>query len=467
MKIGLIGGSYQQRSLPFDAQRTVNLYPIFDEQGKEVASLYGTPGLSLFGNANITGGCRNCFASSNGRAFLVIGLNLVEVDSAGIATLRGTLDSFRGNVSIDENLNQLAICDGTSVYIFTYATNVFAKVTDPDLPASVGTITYIDGYFIVNENSTGRFYISALNNGLSWAALDFATAETAPDALLRPIRAAGQLWLFGTRSGEIWSNTGDASFPYQRISGAEIPTGIMAAHTAVEHAGSIFWVGSNYQGDGVVYRANGFSPQRVSTEAIELRIRQATDRANMRALTYQADGHDFYILTGGGLETTLVYDVTTNLWHERSYLNNGVHDLHLMGGVMFAFGKHLVGDRRNSNIYELSSDVYSDNGDAIQRERIFTHLNDEGRFNRYNKLEIGIENGVGLQTGQGSNPLASLLLSTDGARTWSGSCQASIGRVGKYQTKIVFRRLGIADQMTFRLIISEPVKIAITGAYLE
>ncbi len=465
MKIGLVGPSYQQRSLPFDAQRTINLFPVFDDQGKEVASLYGTPGLSQF-SVTGTGATRTCFSSSNGRAFTVSGTEFYEVLSNGTSVLRGSLDTFQGNVSIDENLNQLAICDETSVYIFTYATNAFAKVTDPDIPSS-GTITYINGYFVVNQNNTGRFYISSLNDGTAWAALDFATAENAPDRLVRVIRAAGQLWLLGERSTEIWTNTGDSAFPFQRISGAEMPVGIMAAHTAVEIGNSIYWLGGNGEGNSIVYRADGFTPQPISTDAICFAINKATDKENIRGFSYQQDGHEFYILTGGGLETSLVYDITTGLWHERSYNDNGIHTPHLMAGIMFAFGKHLIGDRRSGVIYEMSLALYSDAGTEIKRERIFTHLSDEGRPNRYNSLEIGFETGVGLQSGQGSNPLATLLLSRDGARTWSGSYQASLGAVGEYQTRVVFRRLGIARQMTFRIIISEPVKIAITGAYLE
>ncbi len=466
MKIGLVGASYRQRSLPFNAQRSINLYPVLDQSGVEISALYGTPGLSQFAVAG-TGPIRACFASSNGRAFVVSGTELYEVLSNGTTSLRGTLDTFRSNVTIDENLNQLAICDGQSVYILTYATNAFAKVTDPDLPASVGTITYIDGYFVVNQNNTGRFYVSELNDGLAWTALDFATAESAPDALSRVVRAVGQLWLLGTRSTEIWTNSGDVAFPFQKIAGAEIPIGVMSPHTAIDFGGSLMWVGADYEGEGIVYRANGFTPQRVSTEPIEIAIRAATDKSQIKAMTYQQDGHAFYILTGGGLETSLVYDLTTNEWHERAYMSNGIYEEHLMGGVMFAFGKHLVGDRRNGYVYNMSHEFYSDNGDEIGRERVFAHLSDENKFNRYNRLEIGMEVGVGLQTGQGVNPKISLQLSKDGARTWSDSQIAEIGAIGNYQTKVVFRRLGIADKMTFRIKISDPVKVALTGAYLD
>ena len=466
MKIGLIGGSYQQRSLPFDAQRSINLFPVFDEQGKEVASLYGTPGLSLFTNTG-SGMTRACFSSSNGRAFTVSGTELYEVFSGGTSTLRGTLDTFSTNITIEENLTQMAICDGTSLYIFTYATNTIAKVTDADFPTSVGTVTYVNGYFIVNQNDTGRFYISALNDGTSWAALDFATAETAPDRLLRVIRLSGQLCLFGERSTEVWTNTGDSSFPFQRISGAEMPEGILSPYSAIEIGSSVYWLGSSVGGNGIVYRTNGFTPERISTEAIEVFISRATDKENIKSMSYQKDGHLFYILTGGGLETTLVFDATTQVWHERSYNNNGLHETHLMGGLMFAFGKHLVGDRIGGTVYEMGEAFYSDNGVEIKRERVFTHLSNENKPNRYNSLELGFESGVGLQSGQGENPKVLLQLSKDGARTWSGNYLASLGRVGKYQTRVVFRRLGIANQMTFRIIITDPVKVCITGAYLE
>lgn len=466
MKVGLIGPSYQQRSLPFDAQRTVNLFPVFDEQGKEVAALYGTPGLEAFATAG-GGPTRGGFSSTNGRVFFVSGDVLYEISSLGVATARGTLNTNTGNVTIEENATQLFICDGEDGYVLTYATNVFAVVSDVDFP-SAKTSTYIDGYFVVNENNTGKFFISSLNDGTTWAALDYATAESSPDQLSRVLRAVGQLWLFGNKTTEIWTNTGDSAFPFQKISGAELTVGIMAPHTALEASGSAVWVGESATGSGVVYRAKGFSPQRISTEAIEIKIAAASDKTTMKAMTYIQDGHEFYVLTGGGLETSLVYDFSTNLWHERAYTSvSGDFETHLASCIVFGFNEFLVGDRRNGSIYKLKQDVYSDNGNVIARERTFTHLSDELKQTRYNELRLGFETGVGLQTGQGSNPTVSLQLSKDGARTWSGSYQASIGAVGKYQTNVTFRRLGVADQMTFRIRITDPVKVAIVGAYLN
>lgn len=467
MKIGLVGASYQQRSLPFDAQRTINLFPIMDETGKETSALYSVPGKSLFATAGI-GAVRGGFTSTNERAFVVSGAILYEVFSDGTTTSRGAFDTSSGNVTIAENLTQLAICDTQYLYIFTYSTNTFAKVTDADFPSSVGTVTSLDGYFIVNKNNTGRFYHSALNDGTSWDALNFATAESSSDNLLSVKSALGQLWLFGTKTVEIWTNTGDSNFRFRRISGAKIETGLIAAHVPLEIDNSIIWVGNDSYGQGIVYRAQGFSPVRISTTPIEKRIQEATDHNNMRSFAYQEEGNTFYVLTGGGLETSLVYDLTTQQWHERAYLNaEGNFEQDLASCHFFAFGKHLVGDRINGNIYELSLNYYTDGGgEALARERVYTHLSDEGRLTRFNSLEIGFETGVGLQSGQGTNPLVSLALSKDGARTWIDCGTTSIGMVGQYGKKVIFRRLGVAEQMTFKIRITEPVKVAIIGSYL-
>jgi hypothetical protein len=465
MKIGLVGPTSQQRSLPFDAQRTINLFAVFDDQGKEVAALYGTPGLDLFASAG-NGPIRGGFASANGRAFVVSGDTLYELESSGTASNRGTLNTGSGNVTIDENSTQLFVCDGDDGYTLTYSSNAFAVVAG-DFP-SAGTVTFIDGYFVVNSNDTGRYYISTINDGTAWAALDFASAESSPDKLLRVLRAAGQLWLFGAKSGEIHTNTGDASFPFQKISGADFSIGIMAPHTAVSLGGSVLWVGANDNGSGIVYKANGFRPERISTEAIEIMIAAATDKENMKAFSYQMDGHEYYVLTGGGLETSLVFDLTTNLWHERAFLeDDGTFSNHLASCFLFAFDKHLVGSRADGSVYELSLDAYDDNGDEIARERIFTHVSNEGQPVRYNELELGFETGVGVQSGQGSDPVAQVSFSKDGGRTYGTPVSVSIGAVGEYSTKARIRRIGIAEQLTIKVRITDPVKVAMTGSYLR
>lgn len=466
MKIGIVGTSYQERSLPFDAQRLVNFYPVFDQTGKEVAALYGTPGLALFATAG-TGPIRGAFVATNERAFVVSSGALYEVFSDGTSTSRGSLLTTTGNVTIDENGTQLMICDGTYGYIFTYATDAFAQISDGDFP-SAGTMTFIDGYFVVNKNNSGAFYISDLNNGTAWDALDFATAESSPDNLVRVINAVGQLWLFGTKTTEIWQNTGGSLFPFQRISGAAMGMGCYAAHTVIAIDNSVFWVGKDANGALIVFRAQGFTPSRISTNSIEYYLQSSDLDSTLRAYTYQQDGHVFYVLTGGGLPTTLVYDISTQMWHERAFLNTlGEYEQHLGCCGMYAFGKFLVGSRLNGKIYEMSLDIYDDDGFPLAADRVYTHISQEDQRIRYSQLVIGCETGVGNQSDPAQEPLISMRLSKDGARTWSNWYTTSMGKVGEYLGRVVFRRLGIAKMLTFHIRITDPVKRAITGSYLS
>lgn len=467
MKIGLFGGTGKMRSKPYNDERTINLIPIIQQGAREPTMLLGTPGLDTFAVAG-SGAVRENFSSATGRAFAVSLDGLYEVFSDGSTSLLGTLLTSTGNVTMAENPTQLAICDGTYGYIFTYATNVFVQITDVDFPLAA-TLDYIDGYFIVNKKGTGQFNISALNNGLSWAALDFATAESSPDGLQRVVNSLGQLWLIGTYTSEVWTNTGASPFPFQRIAGGVLQVGTCSAFTAVTIGNTLFWVGQDKQGRGVVYAARGFSPQRVSNEAIEIMLQTATDLTDTKAFSYQQDGHVYYILTGGGLATSLVYDLTTQLWHERAYENNSAYEQWLANCHMFAFGYNLVGDRRNGNIYRMALDVYTENGEAIVRERTFNHLSDEGKRFRLNELEIAMETGVGLTSGASVNtdPVCQLYVSKDGARTWIGAFTAAIGKIGEYNKKVAFRRLGVFEVATFRLILATKTKIALIGGYLK
>lgn len=467
MRIELVGDSYQAWSPVFNFERTVNMFPVFNRDGRDIAALYGTPGLSLFGTAG-TGAMRNCFRSrKNGRVFFVSGSILYEIDAAGNETSRGSLNQSSGNITMDENETQMAICDGSSVYIFTYSTNDFAEVTDPDLPEA-GTITTIDNYFVINEVNTGRFYISALGDGTSWNALDFKSAETSPDKILRVFNGVGQLWAFGENTTELFSNTGASDFPFEKISNGDFDVGILAPNSVQSIGRSIIWLGRDEYGDGVVYETTSISPEPISTPAISIRLQKATNPEDIVSWVYQEKGFTFYVLTGGGLETSLVYNKTNGLWHERAYTNaDGNFEQHRGNCCVFAFGKQLVGDRENGNIYEMDMDIYSDNGDDIVRERIYRHLYRESNRIRYSELEIGVESGVGLQNGQGSDPKLALYLSKDSGRTFSLFGTADIGAAGNFFETLRFRNLGVAEEMTFKVRISDPVKVALVGSYLK
>lgn len=462
MDAGVVGGSSQQASLPFNAERTVNMYAVLDQQGKKPASLYARPGNAVFATLG-SGAGRGAFTATNGRAFVVSGSQLYELLAGGTGTVLGSLLTSSGDITMAENGVQLAICDGVDLYILTYATNTFQRVVNPNLP-SAASVTFLDGYFVVNRSFTsGIFQISAPFDGLNWAALDFASAESSPDSLLRVAVVFGQLFLFGDISIEPWNNTGAATFPFQRVnSSSQISVGVAAPSTILELDNTAFWVGKDKNGTGVVYRADGYSPKRISTEAVELRLQAAPSISTLKAMAYQEAGHTFYIITGGGMETAQVYDVSTNLWVEWSYFNSsGNYELPLTNDLFYAFGKTLALDRASGKVYEQSSKYYSDDGEEIACDRIFTHIFDNGNPFLIKNLILNFETGVGNTTVE--NPKAMLYLSNDGGRTFYTYYEAFMGKAGEFLSRVVFWRLGRHRQCTFRVRVTDSVKRVITG----
>lgn len=247
MKVGLVGPSYQERSLDLDAQRTVNLYPVVDPQGKETTALYGTPGLSAFASVpNDAQALRGLFTSANGRCFGVASNMLFEIFAGGTCSIRGFMGVSSGAVftepvTMDENGFELAICDGQDLWIYSYTLGTISKVADADADfPGAATVCFMDGYFVFNDPDTGKFYITSLYEGNEVAALDFASAESSPDDIVCVKKVLGMLWLFGKRTIEPWANQGGGDFPFSRVEGATMDVGCAGAHTVQVLDNSVF-----------------------------------------------------------------------------------------------------------------------------------------------------------------------------------------------------------------------------------
>jgi hypothetical protein len=77
--------------------------------------------------------------------------------------------------------------------------------------------------------------------------------------------------------------------------------------------------------------------------------------------------------------------------------------------------------------------------------------------------------GAGLVLGQGSDPQATLEISRDSAHTFVNAGNAPLGKLGEYQDRAIWRRLGRAraDRLVIRVTQTDPVPCAWTGAWLR
>jgi hypothetical protein len=399
MKTPILGSTYVTRSVNAADARMVNLFPeIIPEAGKEPAFLQRAPGLKFTQTIGL-GPIRGLWTFSNASAvaFVVSGTELYKINTSYIATKIGDV-SGTGPVSIADNGTQVFIaCNGPS-FIYNNTTNVFQQITDPDFPGAV-TVGYLDGYFVFNEPNSQRIWVTSLLNGTDIDPLDFASAEGAPDGVAGLIIDHREAWVFGTNSVEVWYDAGAADFPLQRIQGAFNEIGCVAPYSIAKLDNGLFWLGADARGQGIVYRANGYTGQRISTHAVEWQIQQYSNLSDAVAYTYQQDGHAFYVLIFPSANTTWVYDVSTQAWHERAGFENGAFTRHRSNCQMAFNGDVIVGDFESGNIYAFDLDTYADNGQIQKWLRSWRALpTGQNNLKRtaQHSLQLDCESGVGL-----------------------------------------------------------------------
>jgi hypothetical protein len=505
MKTPILGSAYVARSVNAADNRMVNLFPeIVPEAGKEPAFLNRAPGLKFLATIGI-GPIRGlwAFSSSDSTAFVVSGTELYKITTAYAPTLLGTV-AGTGPVSLADNGTQLFIAANGPSYIYNNTTNAFGQITDPDFPGAV-TVCYLDGYFVFNEPNSQKLWVTALLDGTSIDPLEFASTEGSPDGLVAVASNFREVWAFGTNSIEVWYDSGATDYPLQRIQGAFNELGCAAPYSVAKMDNGMFWLGRDRRGQGIVYRANGYTAQRISTHAVEWQIQQYSNLSDAIAYTYQQDGHSFYVLIFPTANTTWVYDAATQAWHERAGFVNGAFTRHRSNCQMAFNNKIVVGDFENGNIYSFDLEDYSDNG-SIQKwlrswRALPTGTNNLKRTAQHS-LQLDIEAGVGLngfvtseviylmteddnfliaennnfliadqETGftQGADPAVMLRWSDDGGHTWSNEHWSTIGKIGEYYRRVFWRRLGMTLKLrdrVYELSGTDPIKIAIMGAEL-
>lgn len=469
-----IGGSYSSRSKKINCERTVNLYPELETPtSKTPTALLPTPGKVLFTNVG-TGGIRGMFRFDAARSIVVSGTSVILLRADGTSVPLGTCTAGSTPVSMASNGSKVVLVmggAGSKGYIIDPVALTFNEITDPDY-LGADKVDFLDGRFVFNVSGTGKFQYTPLYS-TDFNALDFATAEGFPDNLISLIVDHRELWLFGETTTEVFYTVSDVDNPIQRIQGSFIETGIGAAHSVAKVDNTIVWMGADDRGDCVVYKANGYTPLRISDHALEYQINQINEVHGVSdavAYSYQQEGHTFYVLNFPAANKTFAYDASTGLWCDREWYDEDTGTGNRDRGqchMKFA-GKNLIGDWETGNIYYLSLDDFTDNGGLIRRIRRAPHLGDPNMRNViYDWLRVDMEVGVGLSVAPGSsghNPMAVLRVSDDGGKTFEFEQSEPIGKLGETKTFVQFSGLGASKDRVFEFVVTDKVKVVLLGA---
>lgn len=442
--------THKTRSEAANASRLINLFvEALPQDSQSDVVLYGTPGTVPFCELPTFG--VEFLHEMRGTLYAGTSEALYVIDQWGDWTHINNV-TLNGRVSVADNGRTMVFVDGHRGYAYSPEDGFWELGGSGWYPAD--TVTYQDGYFIFNRAGTGQFFISLLFS-TDFNALDFATAMGAPDDTVAVQSSHRELWVFGTKTIEVWYNSGNPDFPFERMQGTFATKGLGAKHSVALMDNSILWLGD----DGIVYRANGYVPQRISTFSVEWAIAHGR-RDDAFAYVYGESGHTFYVLTFPEQGQTWVYDAATRLWHERSHYEWGRHHSNCHATC---YGKELVGDFQNGMIYQMDNYAYKDWTDPIRRVAISPPITNRRKRAFMRAMEIHMEAGANI----GENPQARLQWSNDGGQTWSEGHWSPLGKLGQYLARVRWNRLGSFRERCFKLVITEPIPIAIIKAFAE
>jgi hypothetical protein len=322
-----------------------------------------------------------------------------------------------------------------------------------------------DNYIIYNRPGTQQW---AATSPLSVVtpALSFSSKDGAPDNLVAAVVSNRSVYLLGETTSEGWVDAGLFPFPFQRIQGTSTQHGCAAKNSIARLGNSFAYLSQDDRGQALVVYVDGYSVTQISTHAVTNSL-QGQVISDAVGYTYQMEGHECYVLTFPTADFTWVYDLATQLWHKWLSVDSfNVFHRHRSNCSAVFQGEVIVGDYENGKIYALSSTTYTEDGALIRRLRRCPHLVADFNQVQYARLQVQFQPGVGLSTGQGSDPQAMLRWSNDGGSTFSNEYWKGIGKIGKYANRCIWRRLGSARDRVFEVVVTDPVKAVIISADL-
>lgn len=466
MQLEIGTGFYQSESLPFAAQRCINWRPIVAEAGalsqRALFDVQGINTLSLTG-ATVNGMNRGA-AVVAGVPYYINGNNLYSITRGLVVTDHGQIEGTK-RVSLANNGQYLVIVDpGNKSYVFNNEDSTLVQITDTDFIVS-DTVSFKDGYFIFTASDGSVFFISSLNDPLSYNALDFGSADVRPDKIVASFVNHNELFIPGEETIELFQNVGGADFPFLRVPGGDTQKGVYARHSLIDFDNSFVFVGGAVNEQAAIWRMGG-GVRKISTAAIDNEIQKFTQEeiADAFAMTKAVKGsfEVYFTFTSSSIPSkTFVYDATAsalsgeNVWYERQ---SGVTDNKWrVNSIVNVYGQLWVGDAFDGRIGQLDKDTHTEYGEVIFRQKASRPFTNDQTPAFIDELKLTMESGVG-NIGEDA-PQIRMDFSDDGAQTFSNEFWRTYGKIGRRERLPSWRRQGrVPRNRVVRFTTTENVK---------
>lgn len=367
----------------------------------------------------------------------------------------------------------LYIASGKLIYTTDGLTTI--APTDPNTPAATH-VAWLNSKFIANVPESNQFLFTDTNPATNliendyWSSVDNpVTCETKGDHLESLMVAWNEVYAWGTEGLQIFQD--DGVTPFVNIPGAFAEAGIEAVYSVIRSDNTIFAL-CVIDGKRCVVRFEGRTPKIVS-EPIARILAELPTASDALGSIISVGGIAIYLLQFPSAGQTWAYDFKNDTWSRWGYWNHikGEHDNFIGQHSCFAktWNKHLIMSRIDGKIYELSRDVFTDDGNEIVSFRRTGWIDHGNAWKRkrsdqfYMKCKVK-EQVIDPATGEIEKVTMLLRWRDNGNPVWSsyveiplnpdyqGDCLVKMNRFGMYRSR----------QYEFRL--SDNIDMVLVGA---
>jgi len=458
-RIPLLSGQSTHKHAKIKDEQTINWRPkVETPDALSQITLQYVGGLTKVTTVG-TGPGRANMVRWGGALYGISGNEFFKMTAGETVTSIGTLNTSSGWCTIKAGRTYIAIVDGTNGY--TYDGTTFAQITDVDFQNGATHISYLDGYFIVNSPNSDQFYISASEDPTTWSALDFASAEANPDNILALDATEKDLYLFGSETVQIFYNSGNATFPFDPYPNT-LEYGIEAKYSLARSESGFYFLAIAPTGALTIAGLTGFTIRPIIDDDEAATINALTTTTDAIGAVYSADGVEYYNITFPSEDLTFEVNLKTGMMNRlKSY---GIGRSIRIGYGSLGTSRYVM-DYNNAKLYKLDFSVYTEDGGVIERYRRAQVIHKSGLRIQYNEIWLEIVSGVGNATNNA--PIMQLRYSDDGGNNWSSWLDQSMGAVGEYYQKLVWRKLGESRGRTFEFRCTDPNEATIIDAYAD
>lgn len=500
-----------------------NMYREINQENEFLASV---PGLKFYKRLATMSKCRGCYVSSVGLAsqnqkencFVVFGPDVFRIDWAGNAEQVGRIAGGTRRVSFAETGGLrpfLLIADGVNLWAYNLLEGGnLQQVTLPQRVTGDGGmiapthVCCIAGSCVINDRNTGFAYYTVpypLNsetrqvfdivngevqyeegNSLkvkqkevdaleymfldSYGVVQYINAESSADNLVALAAVGGSLYLFGSKTIEVWQRGSGEFQTWQRQSYTVNASNGLQAPSSVAICGSVLYYlgsGESYAKGVLTMGGNAGSAKKISEDWLDEKLLAETGDSAF-GFAYAEGNHNWYVLHLTNLRECWVYDTLTNEWHERRsrVLETGNETRWRVSAMAWFKGKFWAFSD-DGCVYGFSQDYWwEDYGSGSQRLPMIRHrqgavIVDEERPFIFN--ELSVEANVGTVPDYDEEPTLELEVSADGGNTFGHVRSASLGKTGHYSHRVRYFVLGYNRLCVLRLTCSAPCSLELTA----